>query len=155
MHGFGLWEETHTDKERKSKLEETLIQTLSITVEELLNPIILLFDRLLLPSYALLTDTANSTRCFIVKIIFVWEFKMWIEPCRFTGIRLDLWLVCVGNELLVGMCVCVVPETMSVCNNTHLQLVSCLQGGYNSELSLFNEDFFFQGTGLSFLLLFP
>ena len=103
MDGFGLWgetEETQTDKERKSKMEKTLIQTVFITVEELLNPIILFFARLLLPCCALLTDAANWTRSFMVKIIFVWEFKRWIEPCRFTvGIRLDLWPVCV--------CVCV------------------------------------------------
>lgn len=78
---------------------------------------------------------------------------MWIEPCRFAaGIHLDLWLVCVcvGNALHVGMSVCVVPETMSVCNNIHLQLVSSFQGGYNSELSLFNEDFFFKAQAFLF-----
>lgn len=45
-------------------MEARLIQTLSVTVEKLLNPLILLSDRLLLPSYALLADAANSTHSF-------------------------------------------------------------------------------------------
>lgn len=74
-----------------TKRKQTLIHTLSITVEELVNPISPLFACLLLPPYALLMDHDSSMRCFIAKIIFVWEFQMWTQPCRLTaGTGLDL-----------------------------------------------------------------
>lgn len=111
-------------------------------MEELVNPLILLFDQVFLSSYAVLMGPGDSTHCFTVNVLFVWEFKMWIEPCRFTaGICLDLCLVCVCVELYVGMCVWVVPATTSVCNNRHIQLLLCLQGTRNTELRAFNEFF--------------
>lgn len=98
-------------------VEETPIQTLPITVEELLNPIILLFGRLLLPSYASLRDPDDSTCCVTVKIIFAWQLKTWIRRCRFA-LTFGLWLcVCVCGELIICRNVCLLCLQPCLCNN--------------------------------------
>lgn len=77
----------------------------------------------------------------------------WKRNCR-SALTFGLWLfMCVGRgrgrgELYVGMCVCILPATMSVCNNIWLQLGSCLKDGYNSDLGAFNATFFWS-TSLS------
>lgn len=134
-----------------TKREQTLIHTLSITVEELVNPISPLFPCLLLPPYALLMDPDSSMRCFIAKIIFVWELQMWIQPCRLTaGTGLDLWLcVCVCE------CVWIVFECVSaLCLQQHVFTVGFVPSRWIEKVSWVRlMRLFSPGTGLSLLCL--